>query len=129
MIGTMAASAIFAVSALAGNTTTTPVKFDNSVILTDTVPGAVRQPRPAQPVNPLPGQVSPNPLPNTSPNATPAPYGTPTPGVTPTPMPGVSPSPTTPVPMPNTQPMPGSTPNRVPTPGASPVTPSGVARP
>lgn len=123
MISTIAASAIFAVGALAGTTDIRPVKFDN-VLSRDTVPGAIRQPRPAQPVNPLPGQVSPNAVPNgTSPNSTPMPYGTPTPGVTPTPMPGVSPGPVTPVPMPNTQPMPGSTPNTVPTPGNSPSNP------
>jgi len=83
--------------------------------VTDTIPGAVKKPTPGK-VNPLPPQVTPNPVPY--PNTVP----------TPTPMPGVTPNPVTPTPAP----MPGVTPNPVtpgvtPTPAPMPVTPNPVS--
>jgi hypothetical protein len=107
------------------------VKFEkqNVIMVTDTIPGAVKKPQPGK-VNPLPPQVTPNPVPypNTVPTPTPMPGATPnqvTPGVTPTPtpMPGVTPNPVTPGVTPSPTPMP-VTPNPV-SPGA---TPAGVPR-
>ena len=91
----------------------------------DTLPGDVKKPRPGQ-VNPLPPQVTPNPVPYPNTVPTPLPGVTPnnvTPGVTPTPMPGVTPNPVTPGVTPMPAPMP-VTPNPV-SPG---ITPTGVPR-
>ncbi len=98
---------------------------------TDTIPGAVKKPKPGQ-LNPLPPQVTPNPVPypNTVPTPTPMPGVVPnpvTPGVTPAPAPGVTPNPVTPGVTPTPAPMP-VTPNPV-SPGATPTTtPGGVPR-
>lgn len=121
IISTMAASALFAVGTLAHNANTVS---NNSVTLKDTIPGAVKKPRKAEPVKPLPPQVTPNPAPAVTPmpGVTPMPNATPTPGVTPTPMPGVTPpSPgVTPTPIPNATPVtPPATPSTTP-PGAKP---------
>lgn len=86
---------------------------------TDTIPGEVKKPKPGK-VNPLPPQVTPNPVPY--PNTVP----------TPTPMPGVTPNPVTPGVTPTPTPMPEATPNPVtpgvtPTPAPMPVTPNPVS--
>lgn len=95
-------------------------------VKTDTLPGDVRKPRPGQ-VNPLPPQVTPNPVPYPNTVPTPLPGVTPnnvTPGVTPTPMPGVNPNPLTPGVTPVPAPMP-VTPNPV-SPGVTPTAAPGV---
>ncbi|MFD0750470.1 hypothetical protein ACFQZS_09975 [Mucilaginibacter calamicampi] len=130
-----AIAAIITVSAMlgAGAISASPmVKFkkQNSVMVTDTLPGDIKKPRPGQ-VNPLPPQVTPNPVPYPNTVPTPLPGVTPnnvTPGVTPTPMPGVNPNPVTPGVTPVPAPMP-VTPNPV-SPGVTPTaTPGGTPRP
>jgi len=117
-----AIAAIIAVSATLGVTSikAKPVLTTGKFFLnakTDTVPGEVKKPRRAEPVNALPPQVTPNPMPN--PNYTPSPVPTPMPGVTPNPAtPNVTPMPVTPNPV-----TPGVTPTPMPV-TPTPVTPS-----
>jgi hypothetical protein len=121
-----AIATIIAVSAMlgAGTIAAKPdVKLStvNVSATTDTIPGAVKKPRPGQ-VNQLPPQVTPNPIPNQ--NTTPTPTPTPMPGVTPNPVtPGVTP---TPMPMPGVTPTP-VTPGVTPSPAPIPVTPNPVS--
>ncbi|MGY3214925.1 hypothetical protein [Mucilaginibacter sp. HD30] len=118
-----AIASVIAISAMlgAGAITAKPVVRLNTGyvgVAADTIPGAVKKPAPGQ-VNPLPPQVTPNPVPY--PNTVP----------TPTPMPGVTPNPVTPGVTPTPSPMPVTpnpvTPGVTPTPSPMPVTPNPVS--